>query len=199
MNSPLLIIVSPPSGAGKTTLCRRLLDEFDGVDYSISCTTRRPRGNEIDGRDYHFLSESEFLDRLERGAFLEHAVVHGFRYGTLKASIEDAMNEGRSVLLDIDVQGCRQARDVISGLPADNPMRRGFVDIFVAPPSIEELRSRLAKRGEDSAATIERRLENAKAEMARADDYSHVIVNDDLDAAYGQFRAIIEGAWAGEG
>jgi len=188
---PLLITVSDPSGAGKTTLCERLLAGAERIVYSVSCTTRAPRGDEVDGRDYVFLTDAQFEAYVRRGRFLEHAVVHGHRYGTLADTVRDAMHAGRHVLLDIDVQGAGQIREKLDGLPEDDLLKAGFVDIFIAPPSMEDLRRRLESRGEDAPETIERRLANAEKEMARAGEYRYRIVNDKLEDAYRRLREIV--------
>lgn len=187
----LLIVVSAPSGAGKTTLCDRLLAAHPGLAYSVSCTTRSPRGQERHGREYYFLTEGEFRRRLADGEFLEHAEVHGHLYGTLRSEVEARLRAGRSVLMDIDVQGAAQIRAALPCLPPDDPIRRGFVDVFIAPPSLEALRERLTKRGEDAAANIERRLRNAEGEMRRSGEYRHVVVNDRLDWALGELEAVL--------
>ena len=193
---PLLVLVSAPSGTGKTTLCDRLLQEYPELVYSISCTTRDPRGEEEDGVDYHFVSNADF-DRLEaEDAFLEHAVVHGNRYGTLLEPVRSAFKQGLSVLMDIDVAGAAQVRAKLATLPEDDPVREGFVDIFIMPPSIEELRRRLVSRGEDAADVIERRLNNAEGEMARAKEFKFKVVNDDLEVAYRELRSMLEYAGA---
>jgi guanylate kinase len=189
---PLLIVISAPSGAGKTTLCDRLLQDFPEISYSISCTTRPPRGEEEDGEDYHFLTSKSFEAHVQAGDFLEHAAVHGARYGTLKEPVRAAFAEGLSVLMDIDVAGAAQVRRHVAGLPPDDPMRRGFVDVFVRPPSLEALRERLEARGEDDAPAIERRLRNAAGELARAGEFRYQIVNDNLDFAYRELCAIVE-------
>ncbi len=189
---PLLILVSAPSGAGKSTLCDRLLQDYPELVYSVSCTTREPRGEEEDGVDYHFLSQKRFDELVAQDAFLEHATVHGNSYGTLIQPIRDAFAHNLSVLLDIDVAGAAQVRARLASLPADDPIRGGFTDIFILPPSLEELRRRLVTRGEDSPETIERRMKNATGEMARADEYRFKIVNDDLEIAYKELKAAIE-------
>ena len=188
---PLLVIVSAPSGAGKTTLCERLLCEHSNIVYSVSCTTRAPRGKEKDGRDYFFLSEEAFQEHVDEGAFLEHADVHGSRYGTLKCVVEDAFEKGKSMLMDLDVQGAAQIRETIEALPEGSMMQDRFVDIFIEPPSMEVLRDRLIGRGEDSEDAIERRIRNAELEMPCRDAYCYRIVNRDIDEAYEQFNAIV--------
>jgi len=188
---PLLIVISAPSGAGKSTLCDRLLAAHDDMAYSVSCTTRAPRGGEIDGIDYHFLTPGAFEQKALAGAFLESAQVHGNRYGTLKQTVRDTLERGGSLLMDIDVQGARQVRATLAALPATDLMVRGFVDIFIRPPSREELRRRLEGRGEDTAEVIERRLANAAAELADAGRYRYQIVNDDLERTYGELETIV--------
>ncbi len=191
MNSPLLIIVSAPSGAGKSTLCDRLLAEYSYIIYSVSCTTRAPRGEEVDGVAYTFLTPEAFEARVVRGDFLEHATVHDNCYGTLAETVRSTMASGKSVMMDIDVQGARQVREALNALPADDPMVRGYVDIFIQPPSLEVLRSRLEGRGEDSAEVIAARLQNAEREMACSGEYRYRIVNDDLNTALSEIRDII--------
>ena len=191
---PLLIIVSAPSGAGKTSLCDRLLQDYPEIVYSISCTTRLPRGEEVDGEDYHFLTAANFEKHVKTGHFLEHAQVHGFYYGTLRAPVDEALAEGHCVLMDIDVEGAAQVRAAVGKLPATNRMRAGFTDIFIKPPSLDELHARLEGRGEDDEATIERRMKNATGEMARAGEFRYHVVNDDFEVAYRELRGIIETA-----
>lgn len=190
--NPLLILVSAPSGAGKSTLCDRLLQDYPELVYSVSCTTREPRGEEEDGVDYHFLTQKRFDELVAQDAFLEHATVHGNSYGTLIQPIRDAFAHKLSVLLDIDVAGAAQVRARLASLPPDDPIRGGFTDIFILPPSLEELRRRLVTRGEDSPETIEKRMKNATGEMARANEYRFKIVNDDLEIAYKELKAAIE-------
>ena len=189
---PLLIVVSAPSGAGKTTLCNRFRAEEPETVYSISCTTRKPRGQEVNGQHYYFLSDNEFLMHVEEGDFLEYALVHGHRYGTLAGPVRRALQDGKNVLMDIDVQGAAQIRRRIAESPADDVLRKGFVDVFITPPSLDELRRRLAGRGEDSPATMEVRLSNARGEMSKAGDFKHIVVNDVIDEAFSRFKAILE-------
>ena len=188
---PLFLVLTAPSGAGKTTLVNLLRAEFDSFVYSVSCTTRAPRGEEKDGVAYHFLSDEEFLRRVAAGEFLEHAMVHGHRYGTLKSAIEGPMAQGRSVLLDIDVAGAAQVREIVRGLSPDAPLKRAFLDVFIDVPSLEELRRRLEKRGEDAPDVIETRLRNAEGERAHRDEFSAIVVNDDLATAHAELRALV--------
>ncbi len=190
-HQPLLIVLSAPSGAGKSTLCNRLLAELPSLAYSVSCTTRPPRGAEVDGRDYFFLSPEDFQRRVERGDFLEHATVHDHCYGTLRSTVEDCLGAGRSVLMDIDVAGAEQVRQALAALPANATLRAGFLDLFIRPPSLEELRRRLLARNEDTAEQIELRLRNAAVEMAQSARFRHTVVNDDLERAYAELRRII--------
>ena len=194
---PLFLVLTAPSGAGKSTLVRMLREEFPATVYSVSCTTRAPRGEEKDGVAYHFLSDEEFLRRVAAGEFLEHALVHGHRYGTLKSAVEGPLAEGRWVVLDIDVAGAAQVRDIVRKMPEDAPLRRGFLDLFIDVPSIEELRRRLEKRGEDAPDVIETRLRNAEGERARKGEFAAVVVNDDLATAYAELRAAVLAKTAG--
>jgi guanylate kinase len=189
--NPILVIVSAPSGAGKTTLCDRLLEEFDSMVYSVSCTTREPRGEEVDGEDYFYLSEEAFLTRVAQGEFLENAVVHGHHYGTLRETVEEALQEGHSILMDIDVQGADQIRRSLEDAAEDDPIAGHWVDIFISPPSIDALRERLEGRGEDTPEVIEARLDNAGTEMARAPEYRHLVINDNLDETYRRLCDIV--------
>ena len=188
---PLLIVMSAPSGAGKSTLCDLLLQEFPEITYSVSCTTRAPRGEEEDGVDYFFLSPEDFERHVREGLLLEHAVVHGNHYGTPAGPVREAFAEGQSVLMDIDVAGAEQVRRFVATLPVGDPLRQGFVDVFIEPPSLEELRRRLEGRGEDSRESIELRLHNAAGEMARAHEFAYRVVNDDLRQAYLRLRDIL--------
>ena len=190
---PLFIVISAPSGCGKSTLIDMLLQEYPDLQYSISCTTRAPRGEEEDGIDYHFLTVDRFRELLAEGAFLEHAEVHGNYYGTLRQPIVDVLNEGNSMILDIDVVGAAKVRhQVMHHLPPEDPLRAGYIDIFINPPSMEELRARLVGRGTDAPDVIERRLANAEGEMARAGEYMFQVTNDELAVAYKRLCDLIE-------
>lgn len=189
---PLFIVLSAPSGCGKSTLIDMLLQEYPDIVYSISCTTREPRGEEEDGLDYHFLSKARFEELLGENAFIEHALVHGNYYGTLKGPISEVLAEGNSMILDIDVQGAAKVRDFVRALPNTDAMKIGYVDIFINPPSLEELRSRLEGRGTDSPEVIERRLAAAEGEMRRAGEYMFQVTNDELAIAYKRLCDLID-------
>lgn len=189
---PLFIVISAPSGCGKTTLIDMLLQEYSDIVYSISCTTRAPRGEEEDGVDYHFKTVERFEELIAEDAFIEHARVHGNYYGTLREPIESALREGSSAILDIDVQGAAKVREYVRALPDSDPMKAGYVDIFILPPSMEELRSRLVGRGTDSPEAVEKRLENAEGEIARAGEYMFRVTNDDLGMAYRRLCDLID-------
>ena len=190
---PLFIVMSAPSGCGKSTLIDMLLQEYPDLQYSISCTTRAPRGDEEDGIDYHFLTVDRFRELLAEGAFLEHAEVHGNYYGTLRQPIVDVLNEGNSMILDIDVVGAAKVRhQVMHHLPPEDPLRAGYIDIFINPPSMDELRARLEGRGTDAPDVIERRLANAEGEMARAGEYMFQVTNDELAVAYKRLCDLID-------
>lgn len=189
---PLFIVISAPSGCGKSTLIDMLLQEYCDIVYSISCTTRAPRGEEEDGLDYHFLSKARFEELIGQNAFIEHACVHGNYYGTLKQPIYEVLGEGNSMILDIDVQGAAKVRDFVRGLPNTDPLKIGYVDIFINPPDMEELRRRLEGRGTDTQDVIEKRLANAEGEMARAGEYMFQVTNDDLAIAYKRLCDLID-------
>ena len=178
----MLLIISGPSGTGKGTLVEKLMKADPTFRFSCSVTTRAPRVGEINGVHYHFVTVEEYNKLVAENAFLEHATVHGNHYGTLKKPVEDMMAQGQNVLLDIDTVG---AINVMGN--ADD-----YVSIFILPPSFTELRKRLEGRGTDSPEVIERRMNNARGEIAKVNRYQYSIVNDDLDAAYEQLRQIIE-------
>ncbi len=177
-----LFIISAPSGAGKTTLCRTVLERFSDMLYSISYTTRPPRNGEQHGVDYYFISQKEFKKGINGRTWAEWAEVHGSFYATLAEFLNSGLAAGKDILLDIDVQGTIQ---ILERYP-------DTVTIFVMPPSLETLRSRLELRGKDSQEVIERRLCNAEKEMAQKELYHHVIINDDLKTAKKQLIALIE-------
>ncbi len=181
----ILFVVSAPSGAGKTTLCDALRQTPDFV-YSVSCTTRAPRAGEIDGEDYHFLSEPDFLARVEAGEFLEHAKVHGKYYGTLRDPIVGDLREGVDVLIDIDTQGAAAIRAF-----DDAFVRQSLADVFIMPPDLEELRRRLTKRGTETPAQIETRLQTAAREMELWRDYRYTIISRSMEEDLIKFRQIM--------
>ena len=189
---PLFIVMSAPSGCGKTTLIDMILQEYGDIVYSISCTTRPPREGEEDGLDYHFLTRDRFEELLKENAFLEYAKVHDNYYGTLKAPIVEVLNEGNSMILDIDVQGAAKVRDYVRTLPNTDPLKVGYVDIFISPPSMEALRERLEGRGTDAQGVIEKRLHNAEGEIARAGEYMFQVTNDDLSHCYKRLCDLID-------
>ena len=177
----VLLIVASPSGAGKTSLCRRLMADHGGLELSISMTTRPIRPGEVDGRDYNFVSHEEFQRLVDQDAFLEWADVHGQKYGSPRGPIDRALAEGRDVLFDIDWQGAAQ---VAEKCPDD------AVRVFILPPSLEELRRRLITRSQDAPDVIERRISNAKGEIEHCDAFDYVFVNDDFDRSYAELAHI---------
>ena len=178
----LLFVLSAPSGAGKSTLCRAVLEHFPDMVYSISYTTRQPRQGEQDGVHYFFIAKDEFKKGIERGQWAEWAEVHGNYYGTSAEYLDRGLNGGQDILLDIDVQGMVQ---ILRRYPAG-------IAIFIMPPSLEVLRSRLENRGTDSQEAIDFRLSNAQSEMAQKDRYHHVIINDHLADATAELIGIFE-------
>jgi guanylate kinase len=179
-------MVVAPSGAGKSSLVKALLEKIDHIELSVSFTTRSPRPGEQDGREYHFISPAEF-ERMERaGEFLEHAEVHGNLYGTSRAWIEQRLGIGVDVLLEIDWQGARQIREQFA-----NDTRVGITGIFILPPSFETLEKRLRNRGQDSEHIISRRLLAAGSEIAHASEFEHVIINEDFGTALDDLVSIV--------
>jgi guanylate kinase len=176
-----LYVVAAPSGAGKSSLVKALMELDSRVRPSISHTTRQPRGQEKDGREYHFVDDAQFQALIEQNAFLEWAHVHGHRYGTSKKTIEDRIAMGGDVILEIDFQGAIQIKKIFENA----------VLIFILPPSLVELRSRLERRGEDSPSTIDLRIQNAEIEMKKAQDFDFVIINELFETALFDLKAIV--------
>jgi guanylate kinase len=178
----LMLVLSSPSGAGKTTLSRRLLDADPGVELSVSVTTRKQRPGEVEGRDYHFIDAARFEAMIKRGELLEWAHVFGHRYGTPRAPVEAALVRGHDVLFDIDWQGTQQLRE-----KAD----RDLVSIFVLPPSMPDLEQRLRRRAQDSDDVIHARMATASDEMSHWAEYDYVVINTDVDHAFAQVQSIL--------
>lgn len=185
---PKLIVISAPSGAGKTTLCSKLLADFDELILSVSSTTRAPRVNETPGEHYFFIAQKEFERLISENGFAEWAKVHDHYYGTSHKVIEDAFRFHKSVLLDIDVQGAASLRKAFP--------KESFT-IFISPPSLGELEKRLRARGTDNEATIQKRLTNAKTEMEQAPLFNHIVVNDSLDRSYRELAQLVRSALRG--
>jgi guanylate kinase len=183
-----VFVITGPSGVGKGTLIRALRERVPELALAVSATTRRPRPGEEDGRDYHFLSDEEFERRVQAGEFVEHARYSGRRYGTLRSELERRRSDGRPVLLEIEVQGARQVRE---SMPE-------AVQVFIAPPSEEALRTRLIGRGTDSPEQVAARLATARAELEAQDEFGHVVVNDRLEDAVAKLEALIRGALPGD-
>ena len=184
----MILIVSGPSGSGKSTLCGEMFKRFPDLEFSVSCTTRAPRGTERDGVDYHFLSREQFEEHIRREDFLEYANVHGNFYGTLKSEVFDRTERGIDVLLDIDVQG---ALSIKKRFAADPQFGSRMESVFIAPPGYTELERRLRGRGTDAEESILRRLANSKKEMTFWREYQYVIVNSDLAEAQESLARLI--------
>jgi guanylate kinase len=180
--SPFPVILSAPSGGGKTTIARMLLGRRPDLGYSVSCTTRAPRQGEVAGRDYYFMSRAEFIAKREQGAFAESAEVHGNLYGTLRAEVERVMSGGQHVVMDIDVQGAVQ---FVRAFPLS-------VTIFILPPSAEVLLERLRGRQTESSAQLAARLQSALQELQQVDEYEYVVMNDELERAVSSVESIID-------
>lgn len=186
----MILILSGPSGSGKSSIYKAAIGDLGGIEFSVSCTTRQPRPGEVDGRDYYFITREKFDALVAENAFAEHAEVHGNCYGTLKSELLDRVRRGIDVLLDIDIQGAAQLRALCSD---SSEFCEACEFIFIMPPSFEELERRLRARGTETEESILRRLANAKGEMEHAGEYDHVIVNDDLARATGEFIGLVRG------
>jgi guanylate kinase len=178
---PFPVVISAPSGAGKTSLAHALVDRDERMTFSVSATTRAPRSHEVQARDYYFVDDAEFDRMIEQGALLEWAEVHGRRYGTPKGSVAEALARGKNVVLDIDVQGARQVRAAFPDA----------VLIFVLPPTVEELRRRLSDRGSETTAERQRRLMTALKELEAAPEFDFVVINDEFENAVKTLQTIL--------
>ena len=189
IGSPLLILISAPSGGGKTTLCERLLASRPGMSRAVTCTTRAPRRGEQDGVDYYFLNAESFLKRVQAGNFLEHATVYGNSYGTLKSEVLGKMRQGQDVLLNVDVQGAATIREKAEG---DAELGDALVSIFLTPPSVTVLEQRLRKRGTDSDSAIQKRLAVARQEIAQWKHFDYLLLSDTIERDVNRALAIVE-------
>lgn len=178
-----IIILSSPSGAGKSTITKRLLEWDNNIQMSVSATTRKPREGEVNGVHYYFLSKEEFEKEVGEGGFVEHAKVFDNYYGTLKREVESKFADKHDIIFDIDWQGARQVSDAYEG--------KKLLKIFILPPSIVELENRLRSRGQDSDEVIKSRMERAKQEIEHFNEYDYVIVNDDVDRAFEEIKSLI--------
>jgi len=178
-----VFVITGPSGVGKGTLIAKLCEQIADLELSVSATTRAPRPGEADGRDYHFLDLEEFNRRVDAGDFLEHATYSAHRYGTLRSEVERRLAQGKSVVLEIEVQGARQVR-------AEMPESVG---VFVAPPEPADLRRRLEGRGTDAADAIDARLKTAESELAARDEFRYTVTNDDIDRAAAELTGVVQG------
>jgi guanylate kinase len=187
--NPLLVLISAPSGGGKTTLCQQLLAARKDMTRAITCTTRAPRGGEKDAVDYYFLDAESFLKRLQAGNFLEHATVFGNSYGTLKAEVLNKLRQGKDVLLNVDVQGAATIRAKAEEEPE---LKRSLITIFLTPPSIAILEQRLKKRGTDSPAVIQKRLSVARQEISQWKNFDYLVISDTIQEDLRRTQSIIE-------
>ncbi len=185
----VLIVLSGPSGAGKSSILSQVMKQRENLRFSISCTTRSPRPGEEHGKAYYFLTKEDFESRITAGEFLEHACVHGNYYGTLKSEVTDRLLKNQDVVLDIDVQGAM----ILKQLCAEDPLLSRCAEfVFVSPPSTEVLEQRLRGRGTETEEVILRRLANAKGEIAKLEEYSYLIINDQLENAVSSFLAMYD-------
>jgi guanylate kinase len=187
--NPLLILISAPSGGGKTTLCQRLLAARPGMTRAVTCTTRAPREGERDGVDYYFLNAESFLKRVQAGNFLEHATVYGNSYGTLKAEVLGRLRQGQDVLLTVDVQG---AATIQEKAKEDQELRWALISVFLTPPSLTILEERLRKRGTDTRAAIQKRLGVARQEIGQWKHFDYLLLSGSIDEDLRRMLAIVE-------
>ena len=178
----IVLVISSPSGAGKTTICKKLITEIKGVTLSISATTRKKRKNEIHGKDYFFKNNEEFLEMIENNEFIETANVFGYYYGTLKQEVLSKIEEGIDVIVDIDWQGTRQI---------EKHLGQDVVKIFILPPSIKELESRLGNRASENRETFMKRMSEARKEISHFDEYDFIVVNDEIELAFNNVKSIL--------
>lgn len=186
---PLLVLLSAPSGGGKTTLCQQLLQARPDMSRAITCTTRQPRPGEKDGVDYYFLDAADFLKRVQAGNFLEHATVFGNSYGTLKSEVVNKLRQGKDVLLNVDVQGAAFIR---ARAEEDAELKRSLITVFLTPPSLAILEKRLKKRGTESLATIQKRLAVARQEIAQWKNFDYLIISNSIQEDLRRMQAVIE-------
>lgn len=177
-----LVVIVAPSGTGKSTLIKELFEKIDHLQWSVSCTTRPMRPGEVDGKDYHFLKEADFVERMERGEFIEWAKVHSNYYGTLKKFVDQGLEEGKNLLFDLDVQGCDQMKQIYGDEAKV---------IFIEPPSYEELEKRLVSRGTEAPEVVAERLKNAKSELQRRNDFDFLVTNDEINKASAALAEVV--------
>ncbi|HAV61998.1 MAG TPA: guanylate kinase [Verrucomicrobiales bacterium] len=189
LTTPLLIVISAPSGGGKTTLCDQLLAKHENITRAVTCTTRKPRAGEVDGVHYHFLSREDFEDRIATGQFLEHALVYDNRYGVLESEVVKMMTTGKHVLLNIDVQGAATVRKEVASRAA---LKDRFVSVFLTPASIDALQKRLLKRGSESEATLQRRLDEARVELEQWSAFDYLIISTTVAEDLRRMEVILE-------